>query len=134
MIKTSYYTLNGRKAPETDQIIELSSFNGLLMENCFDFMTETPHLQFLGSQLGVQVMLTPKLHCESAGDEGIEYAWAAAKAKMRITPIREKKGPTNFISLVLKCLCPSTVLTKERIRKFAARGTPYLYKHLVLLP
>ncbi len=41
--------------------------------NCFDFMTEETALQLLGYQLGAQVMLTSKFHCEFAG-EGIEYA------------------------------------------------------------
>ena len=130
VINTSYYKLSGRKDPETGQIIESSSLKGL-MGNCSDFMTEETHLQFLGSQLGVQVMLTPKFHCELRG-EGIEYAWAAAKAIMRMTPIREKKGRANFINLVWKCLCPSTVLTKERIRQFAARARAYVNTYYYL--
>jgi hypothetical protein len=36
-------------------------------------MTEETALQLLGYQLGAQVMLTSKFHCEFAG-EGIEYA------------------------------------------------------------
>jgi hypothetical protein len=51
---------------------------------------------------------------------------------MRVTPLREKKGRANFIALVMKCICPETVLTKERIRKFAARARAYIctYYHL----
>jgi hypothetical protein len=88
-------------------------------------------LQFLGKQLGLRVLFTPKFHCEFAG-KGIEYTWAHAKAKMRITPLREKKGRQNFIALVMKCICPETVLTKERIRKFSARARAYIctYYHL----
>jgi hypothetical protein len=48
-------------------------------------------LQYLRSQLGIKVMLTPKFHCKFAG-EGIEYNRAHAKAKMQRTPIREKKA------------------------------------------
>ena len=70
-------------------------------------------------------MLTPKFHSEFAG-EGIEYAWAQAKAMMRRTPMREKKGQVNFINVVMRCLCPATVLTKERVRKFAARARAYI--------
>ncbi len=38
----------------------------------------------------------------------------------------------NFIALVMKCLCPETVMTKERIRKFSARARAYIctYYHL----
>ena len=39
---------------------------------------------------------------------------------MRATPLREKKGRANFIKLVKKCICPETVLTRERVSKFAA--------------
>lgn len=127
---TSYYTLMGRKDPVTGQVIESSSLRGL-MGNCFDFVTEETALQYLGSQLGLQVMLTPKFHCEFAG-EGIEYAWAQAKAMMRRTPMREKKGRVNFINVVMRCLCPATVLTKERVRKFAARARAYICTYYYL--
>ncbi|KAI2495979.1 hypothetical protein MHU86_18546 [Fragilaria crotonensis] len=130
VINTSYYTLSGRKDPVTGKIIESSSLRGL-MGNCNDFKTEETALQFLGSQLGVQVMLTPKFHCEFAG-EGIEYAWAQAKALMRRTPMREKKGRVNFMNLVTKCLCPVTVLTNDRIRKFAARARAYVCTYYYL--
>jgi hypothetical protein len=130
VINTTYYTLLGRKDPVTGQIIESSSLRGL-MGNCFDFKTEETALQFLGSQLGLQVMLTPKFHCEFAG-EGIEYAWAQAKAIMRRTPMREKKGRINFMNVVTRCLCPTTVLTKERVRKFAARARAYICTYYYL--
>jgi hypothetical protein len=76
-------------------------------------------------------MLTPKFHCEFAG-EGIEYAWAQAKAIMRRTPLRDKKGRANFINLVMRCLCPATVLTRERVRKFAARARAYICTYYYL--
>ncbi len=130
IVNTSFYTINGRKDPQTGQILDLSSLRAL-MGQCSDFKEENTALQFLGKQLGLRVLFTPKFHCEFAG-EGIEYNWAHAKAKMRITPIREKKGRANFIALVMKCLCPENVLTKERIRKFAARARVYIctYYHL----
>ena len=130
VMNTSYYTLSGRKDLETGMMIESSSLKGLL-GNCSDFKTEQTALEFLGSQLGVQVMLTPKFHCEFAG-EGIEYAWAQAKGVMRRTPIREKRGRGNFIPLVNKCVCPETVLTKERIRRFSARARAYICTYYYL--
>ena len=130
IINTSFYTINGRKDPQTGQSLESSSLQAL-MAQCTDFKEEDTALQFLGKQLGLRVLSTPKFHCEFAG-EGIEYNWAHAKAKMRVTPLREKKGRQNFIDLVKKCICPETVLTKERIRKFSARARAYIctYYHL----
>ncbi len=49
---------------------------------------------------------------------------------MRATPLREKKGRANFMNLVMKCICPATVLAKERISKFAARAYICTYYHL----
>jgi len=130
IVNTSHYTINGRKDPLTGQVLESSSLRAL-MAQCTDFKEEETALQFLGQQLGLRVLFTPKFHCEFAG-EGIEYNWAHAKAKMRITPLREKKGRVNFIALVMKCICPETVLTKARIRKFSARARAYIstYYHL----
>ena len=130
VINTSYYTLSGWKDTATGQIVESSSLKGL-MGDCFDFKTEETALQFLGSELGLQVMLTPQFHCKFAG-EGIKYAWAQAKSVMRRTPMREKKGRANFINLVTRCICPATVLTKERIRKFAARARSYICTYYYL--
>jgi hypothetical protein len=130
IVNTSFYTINGRKDMQTGQLVESSSLR-VLMGQCTDFQEEETALQHLGSQLGLRVLFTPKFHCEFAG-EGIEYNWAHAKAKMRTTPIREKKGRANFIELVKKCICPENVLTKERIRKFSARARAYIcaYYHL----
>jgi len=35
-------------------------------------------MQYIGTKLGVEVMLTPKYHYEIAG-EGVEYRWVCAK-------------------------------------------------------
>ena len=120
IVNTLFYTINGRKHAQTGQILDSSSLRAL-MGQCSDFMEEDTALQFLGKHLGLRVLFTHKIHCEFAG-EGIEYNWAHAKAKMRIAPIRQKKGRANFIALVMKCLCPENVLTKEQIRKFVARA------------
>ena len=131
----SFYTLKGRTEnadiiTEEPAATEPSSLRHL-MGQCTDFQQEETALQHLGSQLGSKVILTPKFHCEIAG-EGIEYNRAHAKAKMRAAPIREKKGRANFIELVNKCLCPATVLTRTRVSKLAARARAYIctYYHL----
>jgi hypothetical protein len=132
MVNTSFYTLKGKKNPNTPpgDFNESSSLR-YLMGQCRDFREEQTALQHLGTQLGVKVIFTPKFHCEFAA-EGIEYTWAHAKAKMRATPLREKKGRAYFMNLVMKCICPANVLTKERISKFAARARAYIctYYHL----
>ncbi|KAI2491822.1 hypothetical protein MHU86_22728 [Fragilaria crotonensis] len=126
---TSFYSLKG-KTDHTGRMDEPSSLR-YLMGSCTDFQEEETALQHLGSQLGSKVIFTPKFHCEFAG-EGIEYNWAHAKAKMRATPLREKKGRANFIKLVKKCICPETVLTKERVSKFAARARAYICTYYLL--
>ena len=59
------------------------------MTECADFKQEETALQYLGSQLGVTVRLTPKFHAELAG-EGVEYSWAHAKAYYRRMPLSRK--------------------------------------------
>jgi rubredoxin len=101
------------------------------LAECTDFKQEETALQFLASQLGVTVRLTPKFHAELAG-EGVEYSWAHAKAYYRRMPLSRKRGRENFKQLVRDCTCPVNVLTKERIEKFASRARAYIctYHHL----
>jgi hypothetical protein len=44
------------------------------MAECVDFKNEETALQYLGTQLGVTVELTPKFHAKLAG-KGVEYSW-----------------------------------------------------------
>jgi hypothetical protein len=37
-----------------------------------------------------------------------------------------RKAEQSFIALVMKCICPAMVLTKERIRKFSAHARAYI--------
>jgi hypothetical protein len=124
------YTLDGRKDPISGQIDLQFSLRHLLSE-CTDFREEETALQYLGRQLGVAVQLTPKFHAELAG-EGVEYSWAHAKAYYRRVPVSRKRGRENFKLLVKECTCPETVLTKDRIEKFASRARAYIctYHHL----
>ena len=124
------YTLDGRKDPITGKIDLQFSLRHLLAE-CTDFKEEETALQFLGTQLGMKVQLTPKFHAEFAG-VGVEYCWAHAKAYYRRVPISRKRGRKNFKQLVKECTCPINVLTKERIEKFASRARAYIctYHHL----
>jgi hypothetical protein len=95
------YTLAGRKDPITGQIDLLYSLRHLLAE-CRDFKEEETALQYLGSQTGVTVQLTPKFPAELAG-EGVEYCWAQAKSHYRRVPVSRKRGRENFKQLVREC-------------------------------
>ena len=118
------YTLDGRKNPITGEVNLRSSLRHILA-NCNDFKDEETALEYLGTQLGVTVKLTPKFHAELAG-EGIEYSWAHSKSFYRRLPLSQKKGRENFKQLVRECTCPERVLTKVRIEKFAARARAYI--------
>jgi hypothetical protein len=124
------YTLDGRKNPITGEVNLQSSLRHILA-NCKDFKDEETALEFLGTQLGVTVKLTPKFHAELAG-EGIEYSWAHSKAFYRRLPLSQKRGRESFKKLVRDCTCPDSVLTKVRMEKFAARARAYIctYHHL----
>jgi len=117
------YTLDGRKHAITGIVDFHYSLRNLLAE-CTDFKEEETALQYLWTQLGVTVQLTPKFHAELAG-EGVEYSWAHAKAYYRRVPVSRKRGRGNFKDLVKECTYPVKVLTKDRIEKFASRARAY---------
>jgi hypothetical protein len=120
--------LNGRKHPVTGAT-DLQYSLRHIMGGCKDFQEEKTALQFLGTQLGVSVLLTPKFHTELAG-EGVEYR-AHSKSYTRRMPLSRKRGRENFKQLVRESACPVNVLPKERIEKFASRARAYIctYQH-----
>jgi hypothetical protein len=124
------YTVDGRKNVITGKV-DLQYSLCQILANCRDFKEEETALQHLGRQLGVTVLLTPKFHAELAG-EGVEYSWAHAKAHYRRVPVSRKRGRDNFKQLVKDCTCPTNVLTRVRVEKFAARARAYIctYHHL----
>ncbi len=123
------YTLDGRKDAITG-IVDLHYSLRNLLAKCTDFKEEETALQYLGTQLGVTVQLTPKFHAELAGD-GVEYSWAHAKAYYRRVPVSRKRGRENF-KVVKECTSPVKVLTKDKIEKLASRARAYIctYHHL----
>ena len=124
------YTLDGRKNPFTG-IVDLQYSLRHLLSECKDFKDEETALQYLGTQLGVTVDLTPKFHAELAG-EGVEYCWAQAKSYYRRVPVSRKRGRENFKALVRECTSSQNVITKGRVEKYAARARAYIctYHHL----
>jgi hypothetical protein len=96
-----------------------------LLAECHDLKEEETALQYLGSQLGVVVNLTPKFHAKLAG-EGVEYSWAHVKAFYRRIPVSRKRGRDNIKQLVKDCTCPVNVLTKRELRSLHhGRGHTY---------
>ena len=63
---------------------------------------------------------------------GVEYSWAHANAYYGRVPVSLKRGRENFKLLVKECTCPETVLTRDRIEKFASIARAYIctYHHL----
>jgi hypothetical protein len=118
------YTLERRKDAITGMVDLRYSLRHLLAE-CHDLKEEETALQYLGSQLGVVVNLTPKFHAKLAG-EGVEYSWAHVKAFYRRIPVSRKRGRDNIKQLVKDCTCPVNVLTKRELRSLHhGRGHTY---------
>jgi hypothetical protein len=98
-----------------------------LMATCADFSNERTDLQHLADTLSdsatnVDVMFTPKYHCEMAG-EGIEYAWGFVKKTYRKLPMSMKKKAVSFFKALRKCLEGVDV---DRARKFSRRARKYM--------
>lgn len=124
------YTVDGCKDPITGEIDLRYSLKSLLAR-CTDFKEEETALQYLGTQLGVKVELTPKFDAKLSG-EGVEYCWAHTKSHYRRIPLSRKRCRENFKQVVKESTCPVNVMIKERIEKFAARARAYIctYYHL----
>jgi len=101
-----------------------------LMAGCLDFAEELTALQHVGSQLGVNVIITPKFHAELAG-EGVEYSWGVAKGTYRRKPLDSKKGKESFKRLVDE-VTSRDILTIETIRKLSRRARAYVCAYFAL--
>ena len=76
----------------------------------------------------VDILFTPKYHCEIAG-EGIEYSWGASKRWYRRKPLRVKRTTKEFRELVSNCVKKVDV---TMARKFSRKARSYMlvYQHL----
>ncbi len=98
---------------------------------CTDFQEEETALQHLGKQLGSKVIFTPKFHCKFAG-EGIEDNWAHAKAKMRATPLCEKKGCAKLFSSSRNVFVLKWCKQKIELVKCLQQGHEHTYAHATI--
>ena len=83
------FTLDGCKEDAITGDIDLQFSHRHVTAEGTDFKDEETALQYLGTQLGVRVQLTPQFHAELAG-EGIEYSWAHTKSWYRCVPVSQK--------------------------------------------
>jgi len=105
-----------------------------LLSECPDFKFEKSAMQKLADDLSlrhqrkIELLVTPKYHCELAG-EGIEYAWGLFKKYFRRAPHSEKKGKTLFTSCVETSLKKVSVY---HVRRFSARARRYMLTYSFL--
>jgi hypothetical protein len=83
------YTLDERKDPITGKVNLQSSLRHILA-NCKDFKDEETALEYLGTQLGVTVKLTPKR---------VEYSWTHSKSFYRFSRCHKREAERISSSL-----------------------------------
>jgi len=79
-------------------------------------------------QRKIELLVTPKYHCELAG-EGIEYAWGLFKKYFCQTPHAEKRGKARFRSCVESSLKRVSV---DHIQKFSTHARHYMLTYALL--
>ena len=113
--------------PECQALYEQYSLT-YLMAQCQDFKAEKSAMEKLADDLTtkgdarVYILVSPKYHCELAG-EGIEYAWGFAKKVYRNLPFERKKGKANFHAAVRQSLHSVSI---DTMRKFSAKARRYM--------
>ena len=89
-----------------------------VLGNCEDFRNEKGALQSLVEARGHILVMSPKGHCELAG-QGIEYDWGKMKQNFR-----RKNKYKNFHGLILDSMSRAT-LPLSTSRKFARKARAY---------
>ena len=73
-------------------------------------------------ELDIQLLTSPKYHCELAG-EGVEYAWGLSKRFYRSIEIGKKRTKEDFQNIVRKSI---EFVKQEHIERFAAKCRRYM--------
>ena len=89
-----------------------------VLGNCEDFRNEKGALQCLVEARGHILVMSPKGHCELAG-QGIEYDWGKMKQNFR-----RKNKYKHFHGLILDSMSRAT-LPLSTSRKFARKARAY---------
>jgi len=99
-----------------------------LLSECPDFKYEKSAMEKLCMDLSLQnnrkfdILVTPKYHCELAGD-GIECGWGYSKKTYRRYPLKAKRTKKQFEEKVKDSLKSVSVQT---MRRFSARARRYM--------
>ena len=104
-----------------------------LILQCSDFRNEISDLEHLTNEMSeihnkqIEILFTPKFHCELAG-EGIEYSWGASKKIYRRYPLKRKRFSSNFKACVKQSI---SMVTPLMVNRFSAKARGYMmgYKH-----
>lgn len=86
-----------------------------LLADAADFREEITMLQYVAEKCGITVRMSPKYHCEIAG-EGIETIWGIGKMLFRKVPLSQRMNVKDFRGCVRK------VFSREKIGWNQLRG------------
>ena len=130
----SEYSENGRKHQLDDNNDVLPEYKKFvlrsLMEETTDFKNEPNAIQQLATDLSkqsmngtkIEVIITPKYHCEIAG-EGIEYDWGMAKRYYRNIPFIDKVTKDKFHKCVKQAM---EYIYVKHARLFSGKARRYM--------
>ena len=105
-----------------------------LLSKCTDFKEEKTDIDQMCEELSskydysVNILFTPKFHCELAG-EGIEYSWGASKRLYRREPLHKKRQSGEFKRLVHECVSKVNI---NMVRRFSQKARNYMLTYLHL--
>ena len=131
----SDYSLDGKKEWKDDNGTVHGRYLPFCLRytlaQCHDFRNELTAMEDLARRLSIQssavnIIYTPKYHCEIAG-EGIEYSWDIFKKFYRKLLLSENKGVSNFRSSVRKSVEHVNI---QHVRKFTARARRYMLAYM----
>jgi hypothetical protein len=115
----------GNKVNEKERgKIDLKTSLRYLLGQCTDFKREITQLQYIASELGCTVIMTPKAHPELAG-RGIEYAWGYSKLVFRRDNDAIAKNLIKNVLRAIRADGEDAPLNLIRIRKFARKARDY---------
>jgi hypothetical protein len=104
------YSKDGKKNAQGERIPGTNLVE--LLNECADFKNELTMLQFVGEQCGVRIIMSPKCHCEIAG-ECIEIIWGIGKVRFRRIPLEDRKTFENFKAHVKSTFSRDKIGSKE---------------------
>ena len=86
-------------------------------------------LEWVGAQIGLKVVLTPKCHPELAG-EGIEYIWGMTKSNYRSTPLCDKGG--KKFETAVEASHSRDFMTIGRMRAAARKARSFIMGYMII--